>query len=178
MVRPKEQCQDYIEIQSWPFHYRQILLEKEAIIRLVIDFNKLKLQTCPRMVTSLFFMSSQWTCSNQHRRIKIVSMEEDNTPSEEEAPSSKKGEAKRVTTCHHPMSSGFRKDYSVVLVSNSAPKALRTKKDVLHRVPINADSKPPIPLFPRFGCCCSTKNGVMLECKENHFCLKGFKATY
>ena len=71
-------------------------------------------------------------------------MEEDNTPSEEEAPSSKKGEAKRVTTCHHPMSSGFRKDYSVVLVSNSAPKALRTKKDVLHRVPINADSKPPI----------------------------------
>ena len=40
-------------------------------------------------------------------------MEEDNTPSEEEAPSSKKGEAKRVTTCHHPMSSGFRKDYTV-----------------------------------------------------------------
>ena len=54
MVRPKEQCQDYTEIQSWPFHYRQILLEKEATIRLVIDFNKLKLQTCPRMVTSLF----------------------------------------------------------------------------------------------------------------------------
>ena len=51
-------------------------------------------------------------------------------------------EAKRVTTCHHPMSSAFGKEWS-------------SGQNILY------------PIFPTF------KNGVMLECKENHFCLKG-----